>query len=146
MIQQSWLCYWLRQVPFIAHDNDPVPAVGLSMGLGDQWHLWLCVCQHCKSKLASAIKTKLATATWHAMMSRSQDYQKRLQANITRYVFQLWCAINHKHFWGPLIQQQNSTRDYSDATASNWNTSTHSRPWRVTLYKDQQSNQRMGVF
>jgi len=32
-----------------------------------------------------------------------------------------------------------TTRDYFDATASNWNTSTHSALWRVTLYKDWQS-------
>jgi len=38
------------------------------------------------------------------------------------------------------------TRDYFDATASNWNTSAHSAPWRVALYKDRQSNQRVGVF
>ena len=36
------------------------------------------------------------------------------------------------------------TRDYFDATASNWNTSAHSAPWRVSLYKDWQSNQRVG--
>ena len=39
-----------------------------------------------------------------------------------------------------------TTRDYFDATASNWNTSAHSAPWRVSLYKDGQSNRRVGVF
>ena len=38
------------------------------------------------------------------------------------------------------------TRDYFDATASNWNTSAHSAPWRVSLYKDWQSNRRVSVF
>jgi len=38
------------------------------------------------------------------------------------------------------------TRDYFDATASNWNTSAHRAPWRVSLYKDWQSNRRVGVF
>ena len=38
------------------------------------------------------------------------------------------------------------TRDYFDATASNWNTSAHHAPWRVSLYKDRQSNRRVGVF
>jgi len=40
----------------------------------------------------------------------------------------------------------NETRDYFDATASNWNTSAHHAPWRVSLYKDRQSNRRVGVF
>jgi len=39
-----------------------------------------------------------------------------------------------------------TTRDYFDATASNWNTSAHRAPWRVSLYKDRQSNWRVGVF
>jgi len=38
------------------------------------------------------------------------------------------------------------TRDYFDATVSNWNTSAHRAPWRVSLYKDRQSNRRLGVF
>jgi len=38
------------------------------------------------------------------------------------------------------------TRDYFDATASHLNTSAHSAPWRVSLYKDRQSNRRVGVF
>jgi len=37
------------------------------------------------------------------------------------------------------------TRDYFDATASNWNTSAQSRPL-ASLYKDGQSNRRVGVF
>jgi len=37
------------------------------------------------------------------------------------------------------------TRDYFDATASNRNTSAHRAPWRVSLYKDRQSNRRVGV-
>jgi len=41
---------------------------------------------------------------------------------------------------------QFKTRDYFDATASNWNTSAHHAPWRVSLYKDRQSNRRVGVF
>ena len=47
---------------------------------------------------------------------------------------------------GSIPVNMNKTRDYFDATASNWNTSAHSRPRRVTLYKDQQSNRRVGVF
>jgi len=39
-----------------------------------------------------------------------------------------------------------TTRDYFDATASNWNTSAHRAPWQVSLYKDRQSNWRAGVF
>jgi len=38
------------------------------------------------------------------------------------------------------------TRDYFDATVLNWNTSAHGAPWRVSLYKDRQSNRRLGVF
>ena len=45
-----------------------------------------------------------------------------------------------------LLNNYVQTRDYFDATASNWNTSTHSVPWRVSLYKDRQSNRRVGVF
>jgi len=40
----------------------------------------------------------------------------------------------------------NLSKDYFDATASNWNTSAHRAPWRVSLYKDRQSNRRVGVF
>jgi len=53
-------------------------------------------------------------------------------------------------YLGSRIQRTGSldeeTRDYFDATASNWNTSTHSAPWRVALHKDRQSNQVVGVF
>ena len=42
--------------------------------------------------------------------------------------------------------KKRKTRDYFDATASTWNTSTHRAPWRVSLYKDGQSNRRVGVF
>ena len=38
------------------------------------------------------------------------------------------------------------TRDYFDATASNWNTSAHRASWRVSLYKDRQSNRRVGAI
>jgi len=39
-----------------------------------------------------------------------------------------------------------TTRDYFDVTALNWNTSAHSALWRVALYKDRQSNRRVGVW
>jgi len=45
-------------------------------------------------------------------------------------------------FWTNTVQ----TRDYFDATASNWNTSAHRTPWRISLYKYRQSNRRLGVF
>ena len=40
-------------------------------------------------------------------------------------------------------ENKKRTRDYFDATASNWNSSAHSAPWRVSLYKDWQSNRRV---
>jgi len=36
------------------------------------------------------------------------------------------------------VGNEGQTRDYFDATASNWNTSAHSALWRVALYKDWQ--------
>ena len=47
---------------------------------------------------------------------------------------------------GVAALKKDETRDYFDATASNWNTSAHRAPWRVSLYKDRQSNRRLGVF
>jgi len=62
-------------------------------------------------------------------------------SKVTRYVF-----IGGGILLSNPVSDSLQTRDYFNATASNWNTSAHSTLWHVALYKDRQSNRRVGVF
>jgi len=109
--------------------------VGMVMYLGQGADLHMAQLMPLPLTISCFSKSRLVLPSWWYLSGVGSPGESRTKSKM---------AI--KRLCVCVLQRNLQTRDYFDATASNWNTSAHSAPWRVSLYKDWQSNQRVGVF